>query len=182
MELIIKPTLPADMVDENTKYFINPTGRFVIGGPVGDCGLTGRKIIVDTYGGKGSHGGGAFSGKDPSKVDRSSAYMGRYVAKNLVAAGIASELEVQIAYAIGISQPVSINVNSFGTGKIGDDAIIALIGRNFDLRPKAIVQQLNLLRPIYQATAAYGHFGRELDDFTWERTDKAELLKSDAGL
>ena len=170
------------MVDENTKYFINPTGRFVIGGPVGDCGLTGRKIIVDTYGGKGSHGGGAFSGKDPSKVDRSSAYMGRYVAKNIVAAGIASELEVQIAYAIGNSQPVSINVNSFGTGKIDDDAIIALIGRNFDLRPKAIVQQLNLLRPIYQATAAYGHFGRELDDFTWERTDKAELLKSDAGL
>jgi S-adenosylmethionine synthetase len=182
MELIIKPTLPADMVDENTKYFINPTGRFVIGGPVGDCGLTGRKIIVDTYGGKGSHGGGAFSGKDPSKVDRSSAYMGRYVAKNIVAAGIASELEVQIAYAIGISQPVSINVNSFGTGKLDDDAIIALIDRNFDLRPKAIVQQLNLLRPIYQATAAYGHFGRELDDFTWERTDKAELLKSDAGL
>ncbi len=182
MELIVKPTLPVDMVDENTKYFINPTGRFVIGGPVGDCGLTGRKIIVDTYGGKGSHGGGAFSGKDPSKVDRSSAYMGRYVAKNIVAAGIASELEVQIAYAIGISQPVSINVNSFGTGKIDDDAIIALITRNFDLRPKAIVQQLNLLRPIYQATAAYGHFGRELDDFTWERTDKAELLKSDAGL
>ncbi len=182
MELIIKPTLPADMVDKNTKYFINPTGRFVIGGPVGDCGLTGRKIIVDTYGGKGSHGGGAFSGKDPSKVDRSSAYMGRYVAKNIVAAGIATELEVQIAYAIGISQPVSINVNSFGTGQIDDDAIIALIGRNFDLRPKAIVQQLNLLRPIYQATAAYGHFGRELDDFTWERTDKAEILKSDAGL
>jgi S-adenosylmethionine synthetase len=182
MELIIKPTLPENMVDENTKYFINPTGRFVIGGPVGDCGLTGRKIIVDTYGGRGSHGGGAFSGKDPSKVDRSSAYMGRYVAKNIVSAGIASELEVQIAYAIGISQPVSINVNSFGTGKIDDDAIIALICRNFDLRPKAIVQQLNLLRPIYQATAAYGHFGRELDDFTWERTDKAEILKNDAGL
>lgn len=182
MELIIKPTLPADMVDENTKYFINPTGRFVIGGPVGDCGLTGRKIIVDTYGGKGSHGGGAFSGKDPSKVDRSSAYMGRYVAKNIVAAGIASELEVQIAYAIGISQPVSINVNSFGTGKIDDDAIIALIARNFDLRPKAIVQHLKLLRPIYQDTAAYGHFGRERDEFTWEHTDKAELLKSDAGL
>lgn len=182
MELVIKPTLPADMVDENTKYFINPTGRFVIGGPVGDCGLTGRKIIVDTYGGKGSHGGGAFSGKDPSKVDRSSAYMGRYVAKNIVAAGIASEIEVQIAYAIGISQPVSINVNSFGTGKIDDQAIIELITRNFDLRPKAIVQQLNLLRPIYQATAAYGHFGRELDDFTWERTDKAELLKGDAGI
>ncbi len=182
MELIIKPTLPVDMVDENTKYFINPTGRFVIGGPVGDCGVTGRKIIVDTYGGKGSHGGGAFSGKDPSKVDRSSSYMGRYVAKNIVAAGIASEVEVQIAYAIGISQPVSINVNSFGTGKLDDDAIKALISRHFDLRPKAIVQQLNLLRPIYQATAAYGHFGRELDDFTWERTDKAEALKADAGL
>ncbi len=182
MELIIKPTLPADMVDENTKYFINPTGRFVIGGPVGDCGVTGRKIIVDTYGGKGSHGGGAFSGKDPSKVDRSSAYMGRYVAKNIVAAGIASEVEVQIAYAIGISQPVSINVESFGTGKISDDAIKELISRNFDLRPKAIVQQLNLLRPIYQATAAYGHFGRELVDFTWERTDKADILRSDAGL
>lgn len=182
MELIVKPTIPTDMVDNNTKYFINPTGRFVIGGPVGDCGLTGRKIIVDTYGGKGSHGGGAFSGKDPSKVDRSSAYMGRYVAKNLVAAGIASEIEVQIAYAIGISQPVSISVNSFGTGKIEDSAIIKLIGRNFDLRPKAIVQQLNLLRPIYRATAAYGHFGRELDDFTWERTDKAEVLKSEAGV
>ncbi|HID69891.1 MAG TPA: methionine adenosyltransferase [Desulfobacterales bacterium] len=182
MEMIIKPTLPDNMVDENTKYFINPTGRFVIGGPVGDCGLTGRKIIVDTYGGKGSHGGGAFSGKDPSKVDRSSAYMGRYVAKNIVAAGIASELEVQIAYAIGISQPVSINVNSFGTGKINDAAIIALIGRHFDLRPKAIVQQLKLLRPIYQETAAYGHFGRELDDFTWENTDKAEILKDDAGI
>ncbi len=182
MELIVKPTLPDNMVDENTKYFINPTGRFVIGGPVGDCGLTGRKIIVDTYGGKGSHGGGAFSGKDPSKVDRSSAYMGRYVAKNIVAAGIASELEVQIAYAIGISQPVSINVNSFGTGKINDEAIIALIGRHFDLRPKAIVQQLKLLRPIYQETAAYGHFGRELDDFTWENTDKAEILRDDAGI
>ena len=170
------------MMDENTKFYLNATGRFVAGGPQGDCGLTGCKIIADTYGGVGRHGGGAFSGKDPSKVDRSSAYMGRYVAKNIVAAGIASELEVQIAYAIGISQPVSINVNSFGTGKIEDDAIIALINRNFDLRPKAIVQQLNLLRPIYQATAAYGHFGRELDDFTWERTDKAELLKSDAGL
>ncbi len=182
MELIIKPTLPSGMVDKNTKFFINPTGRFVIGGPVGDCGVTGRKIIVDTYGGKGSHGGGAFSGKDPSKVDRSSAYMGRYVAKNMVAAGIASELEVQIAYAIGISQPVSINVESYGTGKIDDDAIKALISRHFDLRPKAIVQHLNLLRPIYQSTAAYGHFGRELDDFTWERTDKAEALKSDAGL
>ncbi len=180
MEEIIKPVLPAGMVDENTKYFINPTGRFVIGGPVGDCGVTGRKIIVDTYGGKGSHGGGAFSGKDPSKVDRSSSYMGRYVAKNIVAAGIASEVEVQIAYAIGISKPVSINVNSFGTGKISDDEIKNIITRCFDLRPKAIVQQLDLLRPIYQATAAYGHFGRELPEFSWEKTDKVEALKDAA--
>lgn len=177
MEEIIKPILPADMVDSNTKYYINPTGRFVIGGPVGDCGVTGRKIIVDTYGGKGSHGGGAFSGKDPSKVDRSSSYMGRYVAKNIVAAGIASEVEVQIAYAIGISTPVSINVNSFGTGKISDEAIKNAITECFDLRPKAIIQQLDLLRPIYQATAAYGHFGRELPEFTWENTDKAQQLK-----
>jgi len=182
MEEIIKPILPVDMVDADTKYFINPTGRFVIGGPVGDCGVTGRKIIVDTYGGRGSHGGGAFSGKDPSKVDRSSAYMGRYVAKNLVAAGIADELEVQIAYAIGISQPVSINVSSFGTGKLSDDAIKELISRHFDLRPKAIIQHLDLLRPIYQSTASYGHFGRELDDFTWEKTDKAEALRADAKL
>lgn len=182
MEEIIKPILPAEMVDANTKYYINPTGRFVIGGPVGDCGVTGRKIIVDTYGGKGSHGGGAFSGKDPSKVDRSSSYMGRYIAKNVVAAGLASEIEVQVAYAIGISQPVSINVNSFGTGKISDDKIKALILRHFDLRPKAIIQHLNLLRPIYQATAAYGHFGRERENFTWEKTDKAEILKEDAKL
>ncbi len=182
MEEIIKPILPADMVDSDTKFFINPTGRFVIGGPVGDCGVTGRKIIVDTYGGKGSHGGGAFSGKDPSKVDRSSSYMGRYVAKNIVAAGIASEVEVQIAYAIGISKPVSINVNSFGTGKISNDAIKDLINRCFDLRPKAIVQQLDLLRPIYQETAAYGHFGRELKNFTWEKTDKVEELKDAARL
>ncbi len=180
MEEIIKPILPAQMVDDKTKYYINPTGRFVIGGPVGDCGVTGRKIIVDTYGGKGSHGGGAFSGKDPSKVDRSSSYMGRYIAKNLVAAGLASEIEVQVAYAIGISQPVSINVNSFGTGIISDDAIKALILRHFDLRPKAIIQHLNLLRPIYQATAAYGHFGRERENFTWEMTDKAEILREDA--
>ncbi len=180
MEEIIKPILPADMIDAKTKYFINPTGRFVIGGPVGDCGVTGRKIIVDTYGGKGSHGGGAFSGKDPSKVDRSSSYMGRYIAKNLVAAGLASEIEVQVAYAIGISQPVSINVNSFGTGTISDDKIKALILRHFDLRPKAIIQHLNLLRPIYQATAAYGHFGRERENFTWEKTDKAAILKEDA--
>ena len=182
MEEIIKPTLPGHMVDANTKYYINPTGRFVIGGPVGDCGVTGRKIIVDTYGGKGSHGGGAFSGKDPSKVDRSSAYYGRYLAKNLVAAGIATEIEVQVAYAIGISQPVSINVNSFGTGKIQDKAIKGLILEHFDLRPKAIVQQLDLLRPIYRDTAAYGHFGRNDIKFPWENTDRAEILKDAAGL
>ena len=182
MEEIIKKIIPAEMVDSNTKYFINPTGRFVIGGPVGDCGVTGRKIIVDTYGGMGSHGGGAFSGKDPSKVDRSSSYMGRYVAKNLVAAGIATELEVQIAYAIGISKPVSINVNSFGTGKISDERIRQLINEHFDLRPKAIIQHLDLLRPIYKKTAAYGHFGREREEFTWERTDKAEALKDAAGI
>ncbi|MEE4135636.1 MAG: methionine adenosyltransferase [Desulforhopalus sp.] len=182
MEEIIKPILPADMVDAETKFFINPTGRFVIGGPVGDCGVTGRKIIVDTYGGRGSHGGGAFSGKDPSKVDRSSSYYGRYVAKNLVAAGIADEIEVQVAYAIGISKPVSINVNSFGTGKISDAQIKKLITDFFDLRPKAIVQQLNLLRPIYLQTAAYGHFGRELDTFTWEKTDRAAMLREAAGL
>ncbi len=182
MEEIIKPVLPTDMIDADTKFYINPTGRFVIGGPVGDCGVTGRKIIVDTYGGKGSHGGGAFSGKDPSKVDRSSSYMGRYIAKNLVAAGIASEIEVQVAYAIGISQPVSINVNSFGTGKLSDEKIRDLVAAHFDLRPKAIIQHLNLLRPIYRATAAYGHFGRRRDDFTWERRDKAEELRAAAGL
>jgi S-adenosylmethionine synthetase len=182
MEEIIKPIIPAEMVDKNTKYFINPTGRFVIGGPVGDCGVTGRKIIVDTYGGMGSHGGGAFSGKDPSKVDRSSSYMGRYVAKNLVAAGVATELEVQIAYAIGISQPVSINVHSFGTGRISDEKIRQLIVAHFDLRPKAIIQHLDLLRPIYRKTAAYGHFGREREDFTWEKTDKADILRDAAGL
>lgn len=182
MEEIIKPALPPEMIDKNTQFFINPTGRFVIGGPVGDCGVTGRKIIVDTYGGKGSHGGGAFSGKDPSKVDRSSSYYGRYVAKNLVAAGLADELEVQIAYAIGISKPVSINVNSFGTGKISDTRMKQLITEFFDLRPKAIVQQLDLLRPIYKETAAYGHFGRELENFTWEKTDKAEQLREAANL
>jgi len=182
MEEIIKPILPAEMLDENTKYFINPTGRFVIGGPVGDCGVTGRKIIVDSYGGRGSHGGGAFSGKDPSKVDRSSSYMGRYVAKNIVASGLATEVEVQVAYAIGISQPVSINVKTFGTCKVSDERLIELIGEVFDLRPKAIVQHLDLLRPIYHKTAAYGHFGRELPEFTWERTDKAEELKSAAGI
>ncbi len=178
MEEIIKPVLPADMIDANTKYSINPTGRFVIGGPVGDCGVTGRKIIVDSYGGRGSHGGGAFSGKDPSKVDRSSSYMGRYVAKNIVAAGLATEIEVQVAYAIGISKPVSINVNTFGTGKIAEDTIGELIVEFFDLRPKAIIQQLDLLRPIYRPTAAYGHFGREGANFTWERTDKANISGS----
>jgi S-adenosylmethionine synthetase len=182
MEEIIKPIIPADMVDANTKYFINPTGRFVIGGPVGDCGVTGRKIIVDTYGGMGSHGGGAFSGKDPSKVDRSSSYMGRYVAKNIVAAGLADEVEVQIAYAIGISRPVSINVHTFGTGRIDDDRLKELIQEHFDLRPKAIIQHLDLLRPIYLKTAAYGHFGRERAEFTWEKTDKAEELKAAAGI
>jgi S-adenosylmethionine synthetase len=182
MEEIIKTVLPAEMIDNNTKFFINPTGRFVIGGPVGDCGVTGRKIIVDTYGGMGSHGGGAFSGKDPSKVDRSSSYMGRYVAKNLVAAGIASEIEVQVAYAIGISQPVSLNINTFGTGKISDEKIIELIKQHFDLRPKAIIQELDLLRPIYLQTAAYGHFGREEADFTWEKTNKAAALRDGAGI
>ena len=182
MEEVIKPIIPADMIDADTKYFINPTGRFVIGGPVGDCGVTGRKIIVDTYGGMGSHGGGAFSGKDPSKVDRSSSYMGRYVAKNIVAAGLANEVEVQIAYAIGISNPVSINVHTFGTGRIADRKIKEIIKEHFDLRPKAIIQQLDLLRPIYRKTAAYGHFGREREEFTWERTDKAEELKAAAGI
>ncbi len=182
MEEILKPVLPVDMLDANTKYFINPTGRFVIGGPVGDCGVTGRKIIVDTYGGMGHHGGGAFSGKDPSKVDRSSAYMGRYVAKNIVAAGLATEVEVQIAYAIGISKPVSININTFGSGHISDGKIKVLVENHFDLRPKAIIEHLNLLRPIYKRTAAYGHFGRQHDDFTWERTDKATELREAAGL
>jgi len=182
MEEIIKPVLPAHMLDANTKYFINPTGRFVIGGPVGDCGVTGRKIIVDSYGGRGSHGGGAFSGKDPSKVDRSSSYMGRYVAKNIVAAGLATEVEVQVAYAIGISKPVSINVKTFGTSTISEERLVQLVGEVFDLRPKAIIQHLDLLRPIYHKTAAYGHFGRELPEFTWERIDKAEALRDAAGL
>ncbi len=182
MEEIIKPILPENMLDRHTKYFINPTGRFVIGGPVGDCGVTGRKIIVDSYGGRSAHGGGAFSGKDPSKVDRSSSYMGRYVAKNLVAAGIADEVEVQVAYAIGISKPVSVNVKTFGTGKIDDQRITRLINEFFDLRPKAIIEQLDLLRPIYLKTAAYGDFGRERAEFTWERTDKADELREAAGL
>jgi len=182
IEEIVKPILPAEMLDEKTKYFINPTGRFVIGGPVGDCGITGRKIIVDSYGGRSAHGGGAFSGKDPSKVDRSSSYMGRYVAKNIVAAGICREVELQVAYAIGISKPVSINVKTFGTSKISDERLIEIIGDAFDLRPKAIVEQLDLLRPIYHKTAAYGHFGRELPEFTWENTDKKDELRKAAGV
>jgi len=179
MEEIIKPVLPADWLDEKTKYFINPTGRFVVGGPVGDCGLTGRKIIVDTYGGMARHGGGAFSGKDPSKVDRSAAYAGRWVAKNIVAAGLAERCEIQVAYAIGIANPVSIHIDTFGTGRISNDKIAELVREHFDLRPKAIIQNLDLLRPIYTPTAAYGHFGRP--DFSWERTDKAEELKTALG-
>ena len=182
VEEIIKPVIPKDMLDSNTRYLVNPTGRFVVGGPMGDCGLTGRKIIVDTYGGAAHHGGGAFSGKDPSKVDRSAAYAGRYVAKNIVAAGIASRCEVQIAYAIGVAHPVSLMVETFGTGKISDDKIAKLIERNFDLRPRAIIHSLNLLRPIYLRTAAYGHFGRNEPEFTWETTDKAAQLSADAGI
>ena len=182
MEEIIKPVLPAEWLDATTKYHINPTGRFVIGGPVGDCGLTGRKIIVDTYGGMARHGGGAFSGKDPSKVDRSAAYAGRYVAKNIVAAGLADRCEIQVSYAIGVAQPTSISVQTFGTGKIDEDRIVELVRDIFDLRPRGLVQMLDLLRPIYAGTAAYGHFGREEDNFTWEKTDKAQALKDAAGL
>ena len=176
MEEIIKPVLPAEWLSKDTLFHINPTGNFVIGGPVGDCGLTGRKIIVDTYGGMARHGGGAFSGKDPSKVDRSAAYAGRYVAKNIVAAGLADRCEIQVSYAIGIAEPTSISVNTFGTGKISDQQITALVREHFDLRPRGIIEMLDLKRPIYRATAAYGHFGREEADFTWEKTDKAELL------
>ncbi len=186
MENIIKPILPEDWIRKDTRIHINPTGRFVIGGPVGDCGLTGRKIIVDTYGGAARHGGGAFSGKDPSKVDRSAAYAGRYVAKNIVAAGLADRCEIQVSYAIGVAEPTSVHVNTFGTGKIADEKIVELVNRHFDLRPWGIQQMLNLVRPIYRQTAAYGHFGREYDEatgaFSWERTDKAEALKEDAGL
>ncbi len=182
LEKVIKPVLPAEWLHEDTEYHINPTGIFVIGGPVGDCGLTGRKIIVDTYGGMARHGGGAFSGKDPSKVDRSAAYAGRYVAKNIVAAGLADRCEIQVSYAIGVAQPTSISVNTFGTGKISDEKIVELVRQNFDLRPKGLIAMLDLKRPIYQATAAYGHFGREDADFTWERTDKAETLRQQAGV
>ncbi|MCH6582098.1 MAG: methionine adenosyltransferase [Proteobacteria bacterium] len=181
IEEIIKPVLPAQWLSKNTKYLVNPTGRFVIGGPVGDCGLTGRKIIVDTYGGMARHGGGAFSGKDPSKVDRSAAYAARYVAKNIVAAGLAERCEMQLAYAIGVAQPLSIHIETFGTGKIANDKIEQLVRNHFDLRPKAIIQELDLQRPIYTATAAYGHFGRSEPNFTWERTDKAKILGDELG-
>ena len=181
IEEIIKPVIPAELRRAEVRYLVNPTGRFVIGGPQGDCGLTGRKIIVDTYGGAAPHGGGAFSGKDPSKVDRSAAYAARYVAKNIVAAGLASKCLVQISYAIGIARPTSVMVTTQGTGRIADDKLAALVSRHFDLRPKGIVQMLDLLRPIYQKTAAYGHFGRDDPDFTWERTDKADALRADAG-
>jgi len=177
MEEIIKPVLPSNWLHEGTKYFINPTGNFVVGGPVGDCGLTGRKIIVDTYGGMARHGGGAFSGKDPSKVDRSAAYAGRYVAKNIVAAGLANKCEIQISYAIGVAEPTSISIDTFGTGKVPEEIIEKLIREHFDLRPKGLIDMLDLKRPIYQQTAAYGHFGREEEDFTWERTDKADALR-----
>jgi S-adenosylmethionine synthetase len=182
IEEIIKPILPANLVKGEIKYLVNPTGRFVVGGPQGDCGLTGRKIIVDTYGGSSPHGGGAFSGKDPSKVDRSAAYAGRYVAKNIVAAGLAAKCQIQISYAIGVSKPTSVMVETYGTGKIADEQITELVLKHFDLRPKGIVNMLDLLRPIYQKTASYGHFGRELPEFTWEKTDKAEALRADAGL
>ncbi len=182
MDEIIKPVLPSEWIGKDTKYFINPTGNFVIGGPVGDCGLTGRKIIVDTYGGMARHGGGAFSGKDPSKVDRSAAYAGRYVAKNIVAAGLADKCEIQVSYAIGVAEPTSISVETFGTGKIDDARIVELVREHFDLKPKGLIQMLDLLRPIYRNTAAYGHFGREEPDFTWEKTDRAAALKDAAGL
>ena len=178
MDLIIKETLPAEWLHAGTQYHINPTGQFIIGGPVGDCGLTGRKIIVDTYGGMARHGGGAFSGKDPSKVDRSAAYAGRYVAKNIVAAGLAERCEIQVSYAIGVAQPTSISIDTFGTGKISDTKIGELVREHFDLRPRGLIEMLDLKRPIYRQTAAYGHFGREEEDFTWEKTDKAEALKA----
>ncbi len=182
IEEIIKPVLPKELIKGEIKYLVNPTGRFVIGGPQGDCGLTGRKIIVDTYGGAAPHGGGAFSGKDPSKVDRSAAYASRYVAKNIVAAGLATKCLVQISYAIGVAQPTSVMVSTYGTGKISDEKIAELVSAHFDLRPKGIVKMLNLLRPIYRKTAAYGHFGREEPEFTWEATDKAAALRAAAGL
>ena len=182
IEEVVKKSLPTDMLDDKTNYYINTTGRFVVGGPMGDCGLTGRKIIVDTYGGVGSHGGGCFSGKDPSKVDRSGSYMARYVAKNVVAAGLAEKCEVQIAYAIGRAEPVSIMIQTYGTSKIPPDEIAKLVREHFDFRPAAIIRNLDLLRPIYKKTACYGHFGRNDPDFTWEKTDKAEALRKAAGI
>jgi S-adenosylmethionine synthetase len=182
VESIIKPVLPRNLVKGKINYLVNPTGRFVVGGPQGDCGLTGRKIIVDSYGGAAHHGGGAFSGKDPSKVDRSAAYAARYVAKNIVAAGLASKCEVQVSYAIGVATPTSVMVTTFGTGRISDERIGQLIAQHFDLRPRGIIQMLDLLRPIYEKTAAYGHFGRDEPEFTWENLDKVEVLKADAGL
>jgi len=182
MDEIILPVLPKEWLHKDTKYFINPTGQFVIGGPVGDCGLTGRKIIVDTYGGMARHGGGAFSGKDPSKVDRSAAYMARYVAKNIVAAGLAERCEIQVSYAIGVAEPTSITVETFGTGKISEERLVQIIRDTFDLRPKGLIAMLGLLKPIYQTTAAYGHFGRTEDSFSWEKTDKVDALKDAAGL
>jgi S-adenosylmethionine synthetase len=178
---VIQAVLPEELLDENTKYHINPTGRFVIGGPMGDTGLTGRKIIVDTYGGMGRHGGGAFSGKDPTKVDRSAAYMARYIAKNIVAAGLASRAEVQLAYAIGVAEPVSVMVDTFGTGTISEEKITQVVRENFSLTPKAIIETLDLRRPVYKPTAAYGHFGRTGPGFTWERTDRADALRKAAG-
>jgi S-adenosylmethionine synthetase len=181
-EAILRPSIPSELWDDETRVFVNPTGRFVVGGPAADAGLTGRKIIVDTYGGMGRHGGGSFSGKDPSKVDRSAAYASRWVAKNLVAAGAARRLELQVSYAIGVSEPVSVLVDAFGTGKVSEDAIIRVVRKRFDLTPKAIIDSLNLLRPIYRQTACHGHFGRSEPEFTWEKTDKAEDLRRDLGL
>jgi len=182
MDEIILPVLPKEWLHKDTKFFINPTGQFIIGGPVGDCGLTGRKIIVDTYGGMARHGGGAFSGKDPSKVDRSAAYMARYVAKNIVAAGLAERCEIQVSYAIGIAEPTSITVETFGTSKLSEDRLVQIVRDNFDLRPKGLIATLDLLKPIYQTTAAYGHFGRTEETFSWEKTDKVDALKDAAGL